>query len=347
MLKRLLFFFLILQTALFAREVALVALHPAPAEHFLAYAKVLRENGHSVRFFAGEEAWKKIDGAGELCGNFDQLIPCQLSPDCLIILDIHLPALYEEKVRKFKRLLYYDNFEPYVPGGYSELLALRLQTQFDGLLFASRKLAHEPIYGAPGKEIAKDIPCYGIGFYPGVEEIAPASQKKKGLLLYLGAANPLFFDKGLPFFIDLLLRKPHGGEWTLLYQPHPRAAYYNSPDLHMLEAAREALKKRSIELVISTGTPDEAMAEAMAVFYFQTSMIPRALLRDLALYQVAEEANEDFAIRSGFASWIDSSDSLQAAIEKKCERVDRAAVMSAIGYDAAWDENFLTIIRAI
>jgi hypothetical protein len=53
---------------------------------------------------------------------------------------------------KIPRLAYYDNPEPFVPGGYSHTAA-EVMREAQGILFANETLAKATIYSEIGKEV--------------------------------------------------------------------------------------------------------------------------------------------------------------------------------------------------
>ena len=266
-------------------------------------------------------------------------------------------------LKGLKRVLYYDNFEPYVPGGYSQRMGLMVKNGLDAVIFASAPLATQAIFYEPTHEIDfKNAKRYGIGFYAlDRTPIDKASRKKEVLrsdllkkcalesedpitLLYLGGANTVFYEEALPDLLEILETSELPKKTILLYQRHPRA---DDIDLKKIEAVREALDENNITVLISPYSIDEAIVLADKVLYFQTTVIPKCLLEKKGVIQIAKVPYSDFAIRHSFVQSVNNSRDFIRAILMPTQIIARDAILKSIGYDKRWDERFISIIEKV
>ncbi len=90
-----------------------------------------------------------------------------------------------------KRLAYYENPEPFVPGGYSKT-AEKVMAAANKVLFSNANLAKEPLYSAPESLIALPMENrVGIGYYP----IESARALESARTLRKEAAKAKFFEE--------------------------------------------------------------------------------------------------------------------------------------------------------
>ena len=151
--------------------VGFLAVHPNTGSHFAALGEVLKENGIPYVSYGADQAKEKMEGRidvidiSEAEGPLSQLDEIRLAEKAstlakrisgevdLLLIDVGSPfskSMVEAlKFKKVEVWPYYDNFEPFVPGGYSdvaeEIIALAGRS-----LYASAHLSEE----------------LGIGYYP-------------------------------------------------------------------------------------------------------------------------------------------------------------------------------------
>jgi len=255
---------LFLFTPLSASQICLIYSHPAPRQHFEAFHQALQKRGVKSALFSLEQ-WKESP--------LDASIVITEGGD-LAFVQVHR-ALEREGVCHY---VYYDNPEPYVPGGYSEVIARVLKEKIDGVLFANARLADQKIFQTPSEEIPLEAPRFGIGYYPldAAEKLLALRQKKEKLrhcffakhniedhdqplLVYLGGANQVYYEEAFPYFLKLLSH-PLLNDYTIVMQPHPRDPFEGDGSL-----------------VISSEPFLEALAMADALLY-QSSAIPLCIL---------------------------------------------------------------------
>jgi hypothetical protein len=126
--------------------ICLIACHGGPADHFATYAEVLIKEGYDVQIHATGPALKKFQERGiEVKSSFslDNLTPdeedhlaqaiaktCSTASMVLTdvghAFDIKIQKALSNHATKIPHLAYYDNPEPFVPGGYSSTAAAAL-----------------------------------------------------------------------------------------------------------------------------------------------------------------------------------------------------------------------------
>ena len=169
--------------SLLATTVCFIACHGGPADHFSTFAEELEKKGYKVQVYASGPALKKFQDR-----HVEKLIPFSLdnlsvdeaairvarqcSEASVVItdvgdpFDIPLQKALSDHAPNVIRLAYYDNPEPYVPGGYSAVAA-KVMLAAQGVLFANANLAKSAIYLSPSQTIPLALEKRsGIGFYP-------------------------------------------------------------------------------------------------------------------------------------------------------------------------------------
>lgn len=224
--------------------VCLIACHGGPADHFATYADALAKKGYDVQIHATGPALKKFQDKGievkftfsldnlsaEEEANLAQTIAKTCSAASIIItdvghaFDIKIQKALKTHATKVPSLAYYDNPEPFVPGGYSSTAAEVMEIA-EGILFANETLAKAKIYSAVGKEIDfHDKKRFGIGYYP-VSQAEKIAEKRKTdhetarstflmkhgikdegqkVLVYFGGNNEEYFSKAFPKFLSFV-----------------------------------------------------------------------------------------------------------------------------------------------
>jgi hypothetical protein len=239
-------------------------------------------------------------------------------------------------------LVYYDNPESYVPGGYSRE-ACEAISEATGVIFANAKLAEEGILSEPDKKMdlrgKKVIP---LGYSPIIEKadslnkrrkaeqsflrekLLPSDFKDKKVIVYFGGNNEEYFGNGkdnegaFPAFLRLLSESAASSDLSHLafvIQQHPGAKPKELEN--KLVATWEEQNRQNPyapKFFISGFGSDDAQVVADGALYHQTSMNAQfALLEDVVTVQVAHKTFEDSLIRIGFPS-VTTSAQLQSVI---------------------------------
>ena len=170
----------------FISYIVFIVCHGGPAAHFSEFAKELAKEGCRVEILATGPALDKLKGAGAKEFNPDQLdiedpasqkilaerMAKSLGPASVVITDVGhlLMASVQEAIAHesptIKRLAYYDNPEPLVPGDYMKTAA-KVMAGANKVLFANANLATEPLYSSPFSPLLLSLEKrVGIGYYP-------------------------------------------------------------------------------------------------------------------------------------------------------------------------------------
>ena len=153
-----------------AAIVTFIACHGGPAAHFSEFAQELSRKGYRVEILATGPALDKFrqlkinavecnpEGFDLDDSESQQILAARitkwLQPGQTIVTDVGHPlmACVQDIVAKqfpqTRRFAYYDNPEPFVPGGYSATAA-RVMAAAQKTLFANARLAQEPMDSAP------------------------------------------------------------------------------------------------------------------------------------------------------------------------------------------------------
>ncbi len=324
--------------SLSAKTIVIVS-HPGPGRH---WADLLAKAETECTVIAAEEGAKELSKRGIPFTYFyqdsrsiksldekeaDQLAEtvvtmCKES-DCVITECGHSFAVrVEQKLEKIaphiERVVYYDNPEPFVPGGYSEYTSKQIHYA-NAVLFANKKLVGETIL-ANSSEVINLIGkrTAGLGYYP-LEEIEKIKQMRsrnqleyrkaffdlhglkdngQKIVVYFGGANEEYYDHAFPAFCTIIKTLVHKGELTntlFVIQQHPRARIEGNRDIARLNG--------SPHFVVSKEKDSDAMLSlADAVLYYQTSAAPKFVLSGIPTIQIGHALYVDVAVSSGLVS---------------------------------------------
>lgn len=364
--------------------ICLIACHGGPAEHFATFAENLVREGYEVQVYASGPALKKFQDRNiqvampfaidNLSTQAQADLATQIAKSCSkasVVLtdlghsfDITLQKALAEEAPRVLRLTYYDNPEPYVPGGYSNTAA-EVMIAAQKVLFANANLRKASIYQEPNKEIKLPLKNrIGIGYYPvnQAEKIVMRREKehkrmragllaKHGLedkgqkvLVYFGGNNEEYFTKAFPAFLQIL-SKGNLSNTVIVLQQHPGAKSKNR-DRHELEAwiKRYSAEANSPKMIISDETTDDMLVVAEGALYYQTSMGPLYALAGIPIIQVAHETYEDVLVRNRLCpSVINSSDFMVAiaAIQPVAvSEMQRKTIYKSLGIRENWFQIF-------
>jgi hypothetical protein len=263
------------------------------------------------------------------------------------------------------RLAYYDNPEPYVPGGYSAVAAEVMQAA-QGILFANANLVETSLFQAPGKRVDLGTRTkVGIGYYPikQAENIANRRKAehfsarrellhKRGLtdrgqrvLGYFGGNNEEYRSKALPSFLALLEKGMMQADLTnlvIVFQQHPGAKATNL-DRNLVEEwiSKQKQMLQAPKIILSNFESDYVQIAADGAFYYQSSMAPQFVLAGIPTIQIGHETYEDILVRNQLIQSITSVAQLISFIvdlshEKK--EIPREVILEKLGVKTDWLE---------
>ncbi len=370
--------------------VCLIACHGGPADHFATYAEVLTKQGYDVQIHATGPALKKFQECGIEVNSFSldnltaeeeaslaQTIAKTCSTASIIITDVG--HVFDVKIQKalsihatkIPRLAYYDNPEPFVPGGYSSTAAKVMEVA-KGVLFANETLAKAKIYSAVGKEIDfTDKKRFGIGYYP-VSQAEKIAEKRKTdhetarstilmkngiddkgqkILVYFGGNNEEYFSKALPAFLSFVAESSKRMDLkntVIVIQQHPGAKVKNQDGQQVEAWLKEFEGQISMpKVILSDFSSDHAQVLADAAFYYQTSMGPQFVLEGIPTVQIGHETYEDILVRNHLAPTVTNAEGLVKVIKtlEKMGRMPKEDLLSNLGIKENWPEILENVIK--
>lgn len=374
-------------------KVCLIACHGGPADHFATYAEVLVKQGHSVQIYASGPALKKFQERGiEVISpfSFENLRPeeednlaDQIAKTCstasLVLTDVgHVFDIKIQKAltihaTKIPRLAYYDNPEPFVPGGYS-YTAAEVMLEAEGILFANETLAKAAIYSETGKEVdlgsRKRI---GIGYYPVSQARKIAERREiehdsmrsifltkneredKGqkVLVYFGGNNEEYFSKAFPAFLSFLAQAAEQVDLrnvVIVIQQHPGAKLKNRDGEQVAKWLKEFGEKAEMpRIILSDFSSDDAQVIADAALYYQTSMVHQFVLEGIPTVQIGHETYEDILVRNHLAPAVTNAiqfahvvENLETGIKEKPQK---DFILSRLGIREDWSKVLVQEIK--
>jgi hypothetical protein len=270
------------------------------------------------------------------------------------------------------RLAYYDNPEPYVPGGYSDVAAGVMQAA-QGILFSNSNLTQASIFQAPDKVInfgsRKKV---GIGYYPinQAENIAKlrteenpilrqALLQKNGIadkgqkvLVYFGGNNEEYFLKAVTAFLSFLEEGMRQSDFTnlvIVLQQHPGAKAKNIDRCLFEEWANKYRETpQAPRIIISDSNSDDAQTVADGALYYQTSMGPQFVLAGITTIQIGHETYEDILVRNGLSRSVTSVNlfiEVIADLNQQKKEVQRNVILERLGIKQDWLQTLEAAIK--
>lgn len=375
-----------------AAAVCLIVCHGGPADHFATFTENLSKDIEAIEIYASGPALKKLQERGiavKVPFSLDKISPEeedalaeQIAKTCseakVVItdvghaFDIKVHKALERQAAHVPRLAYYDNPEPYVPGGYSAVAAEVMQAA-QGILFANSNLAQASIFEAPDTEIdfgsRKKV---GIGYYPinQAEKIAQRRTEEKlilrekllqkndiedtgqKVLVYFGGNNEEYFSKALPAFLSLLEQGSGQSDFSnlvIVLQQHPGAKARNT-DRNLFEdwASKHRQTPQAPRIIISDSNSDDAQTVADGALYYQTSMGPQFLLAGIPTIQVGHETYEDILVRNKLSpsvTRVDQFIEVIADLNQQKSKAQQDVILERLGIKQDWLQILETTIK--
>ncbi len=373
--------------------VCFIACHGGPADHFATFAKNLEHDGHHVEILASGPALNKFleksvyvnhqFSIDKLSEDEKDLLAVQIAKTCstasVVITDVGDPFAYrvQQALAKYAvevlRLAYYDNPEPYVPGGYSTQAA-KVILAAQGILFGNANLAKAPLYQEPNTEVDfGDRKRIGLGYYPvnqGADlavrrekEHAPMRAKLfckhniedngQKVLLYLGGNNEEYFNEAFPAFLSILDKTTHQSDLSnlvIVMQQHPGAKSANR-DANLLAAKIKDFShtSKAPKIIMSDVRSDEALVCVDAALYYQTSMGPQIALAGIPTVQIGHKTYADILVRNHITPSVTNAPELihviNALKHDKKTKPQQEVIHAALGIKSDWLKKLEAVIR--
>lgn len=368
---------MIIPTAIF------IASHGASADHFATFVENLPKSSVRLEIYASGPALKKFQERGievkkftidNLSSEEEDALADQIAKACssasVVITDVG--HSFDAKVHKslsqyaFEalRLAYYDNPEPFVPGGYSKVAA-QVMLAAQGILFANSNLAKAVLFLEPGKEIdLADRLKIGLGYYPvsqaekivqrrAKEQIALRRQiyTRNGIgetgqktFVYFGGNNDEYFGKAFPAFLQLLsesMLTSDLSDLVFIIQQHPAAKVKNLDGRLVAEWIKQNnTNPHAPKIIVSDFSSDDAQVVAEGAFYYQTSMGPQFVLAGIPVVQIGHETYEDVLVRNQLCSSVTQPEQLEKVIvdlqKNRKKEFDQKVILDGLGIKQNW-----------
>lgn len=345
-----LFLCLVVTHFLEAKHCVFIAFHPGAKQHLQAMQSACQEEGWECTFIDQKEGLEAADIATR-CIGANSVVAEVGDPFCKDIL-----SELAEVDPSVKRIIYYDNPEEYVPGGYSKTYDAIANQKVDAIFFANEHLA----------KLEKRAPSYGVGYYllEKVEDINKLQERKselkqqffeahalqgdyENILLYIGGANKVYYDSAFPHFLSILLSlgKDIKMQKTLvILQQHPRSGV----EKLVYDDCEKVFKEKGIHLCLSTSPILEVAAFATTTLYYQTSLAPCLALAGIPLIQIGHESYEDCLVKSKMVPFIHTKEQLLSVLSQdQKNNYDPALILKNVGYNANWKKRFVSFLEEI
>lgn len=355
--------------------------HSGPASHFATFSEMLEKKGYRTQIYATGPAFERLQSSSieNLYYFSEDESAEEIANKCLsssaVITDVAHPfavSMQEAlKRRGIFGLAYYDNLEPYVPGGYSETAA-KVMRLASIVLFANKNLVEKTLYETPDREIdLEKEKRKGIGFYL-LEEAQKLKEERKEMqgalrgkffsekglqegkiLVYIGGNNEEYFDSAFPSFLQFfggLSKRENLSNLVVLLQQHPGAKKENRDVLLFQKWLAEQEESSNLpKFIISDVSSKEALVLADAVFYYQTSMGPQFVLAGIPAVQIGHKVFEDVLVRGGFCSTVSSQNALSKALrelKKESKGFSEEGLKEKLGISPSWDKNLIESLKS-
>jgi len=354
-----------------------IACHGGPAAHFSEFAKEFQWQGHRVEILATGPALEKLAHLGARDFNNSRLdlddpssqinlaetIASLAGQADAVITDVGHPLMAAvhsaigKRAPQIKRMAYYDNPEPFVPGGYSQTAA-KVMAAAEKVLFANQKLVRETLYAAPRSPAPVPFEKRaGIGYYPleAAKMLAAVRLSRKEIvrrqflekqklsdtgqkiLVYFGGNNEAYFDQALPAFLQMLREaRLDPSQYLVLFQQHPGAKEKN----------RDLKAVAGHPLIVSDLSSQEAQVFADAALYYQTSMGPHWALAGIPSIQVGHEPFPDILVRNRLAESAVNVAQFKGALQVLRKPPSPEKLLADLGISEYWRQQLGAALNA-
>lgn len=364
--------------------------HGGPADHFATFVENLSPTT-SIEIYATGPALEKLQQRGikvtnpfsleKISDREEEDLAEQIAKACssanAVITDVGHP--FDIKIQKalarfatkVPRIVYYDNPEAYVPGGYSTIAAEVLQ-EAQLILFANAHLAQASIFQTPHKKI--DLANHkkvGVGYYPlhHAEKIAKRRNEERSLmrqsffkkhnlldksqkiLVYFGGNNEEYYSRAFPAFLSLLEQAMMKSDFTnlvIVLQQHPGAKVKNIDKAQFEHWIDQHKVPQAPKMFLSDSHSEDAQILADAAFYYQTSMGPQFLLAGIPIIQIGHETYEDILVKNKLSPSVTKRDAFIDILDHLSDtpsNIPHQVILEGLGIKTNWLEVLQTAIK--
>jgi hypothetical protein len=279
--------------------------------------------------------------------------------------------IHAEKVR---RVAYYDNPEPFIPG-YSKNASETIELAHD-ILLANPNLYKQGIFSKKDQLIPLDTKkIFAVGYYHKdyFTQIALKRRTskedltrnflfehglyqghKRKLFFYFGGSNTPYYEKAFPAFINFIgeaqKSKLDLRDYIFVIQKHLQAKEQKKEEQIIAKAIKERrLDHNNPPIVISKFSQAKAQVVADAAFYYQSPQGPQFALEGIQpIFQIGHKKYEDILVRNGIISSITTPQefiyAFQQLNENPPEPYDKQKILNLLGYNKHWNKEFLKAI---
>lgn len=288
--------------------------------------------------------------------------------------DIPLQQALATQASEALRLAYYDNPEPYVPGGYSSVAA-KVMIAAQGVLFANANLVKAPIYQAPSQEVMlAPEKRFGLGYYPisQAEKIAKRrtsdhelvraqflskhalTDQGQKILVYAGGNNDEYFTKAFPAFLQFLAEASQQTDLSnviVVLQQHPGAKEKNIDTKLVQQWIHQFGSGKVPAFFVSELSSDDSQVVADGMLYYQTSMGPQFVLAGIPTIQVGHNIYEDILVKNNLCATATDAYELLNSITHLQHGVkiesDHKTIEQGLGISSEWADNLEHAIQGL
>jgi hypothetical protein len=339
---------------------AFITLHSLPAEHFVSFEQVLQDYSVPSYTIFGDVAKSALKGKApfydldlldktNMEGFAEEIAKvCECAQTIFVAIGHEssgyiLKAIQDMYGDSKRVIVYYDNPESFVPGGYSVVAqsAIALGRPKE-ILFANKNLAFDEVEVCKGLDGIKRV---GLGFYS-MEQIEMlrmmrADRKKEGrVFIYLGGSetNTEYMDKAFPAFLDMIQKMSFEKvPTTILFRGHPRSSGLDFAQLQAISKPGLTVQTAPKDLLTSLSLADYA-------FYYQTSLSPLLVLGGVNPIQVGHEVYHETLVDRGIIPVATTFEEVERIVGGPFFLPSDEVVYDAIGYDPKWQETLLSCL---
>jgi hypothetical protein len=255
-------------------------------------------------------------------------------------------------------VVYYENPQSYVAGGYSETAAQILPLA-NVILFANHHLKTAPIYSKPDQIIDLTLlERHGIGYSALPREIPELRQLKatraaehraqflqklgvadqgQRIIVYFGGANKIYSEEAFPHFLNLLNQLyPALPTTTFVLQQHPRAP-----------------KGESYQPLITSPAENFSLAllAADVALYHQTTANLKFYLLNIPAIQVGNQKETgDLLVQEGLIPSCTTKEELLLGLQKEYHPLsaeEETKAYEAFGIRSDWQEELFKVMERL
>lgn len=376
-------------------EVCFVACHPAAGAHFADFYYELTKQGRvRCRMVATEKAAEELarrkvpvhdffygkqsktlkdlpeDEQEQLAASVAKI--CSTARWVITDLGQEFSAKVQDKLAEryphIVRIAYYDNPEPFVPGGYSTTAAKVIQ-KAQAVLFANAKLAGVPLYSTPDQPIdlsGKQLIGLGYGNFQEIQDLrekrvsAHLSLKKSllqpntsSLAVYFGGANDVYYGQAFPRFLEILSESAQAEDLsslTILVQQHPRSILEGNRDGMLLHEWKKTASPKAPKVAISSSPFNDALTAADLALYYQTGAAAKFMLVGVPTAQIGHEPFKDLLVRNGFCPAINESNQFLDLFKNfptSPTEETHNKILNESGIDPSWADNLADVLQFV